>query len=34
MYQEAGLDSAGIVATVFKALGRSETEVAASSHLA
>jgi len=34
MYREAGLDAAGIVATVFKALGRSETEVAASSRLA
>jgi 1-deoxy-D-xylulose-5-phosphate synthase len=34
MYQEAGLDAAGIVATVFKALGRSEAEVAASGRLA
>ena len=34
MYREAGLDAAGIVVTVFKALGRSETEVAASGRLA
>jgi 1-deoxy-D-xylulose-5-phosphate synthase len=34
MYQEAGLDAAGIVATVFKALGRSEAEVAALGRLA
>ncbi len=29
MYKAAGLDAAGIVATVFKALGRSEAELAA-----
>jgi len=34
MYHEAGLDAQGIVATVFKALGRSEAEVAASGRLA
>jgi 1-deoxy-D-xylulose-5-phosphate synthase len=34
MYRDAGLDAAGIVATVFKALGRSDTEVAVPRRLA
>jgi 1-deoxy-D-xylulose-5-phosphate synthase len=34
MYREAGLDAAGIVATVFKALGRNEAEASAPRRLA